>query len=469
MADAEFCDCLAASLGLLTRDVQATGLFKPFKLTLSPSPLPASLLEEICCLQPHFNALVDAISRDDGFLQDTLKRTFEADDFSRRLWDMYQKCLHLKNKPAVLSVLRNDYMMHCEGEKGQQSLGLKQVEINTIASAYLATAPDVVKFHRVTTAGSKGVQPHPCDSLNAMAEAFASAHRCYGKDSAVVLTVILNHESNLLDQRKLDAVLWERYQIRGIRLTLTQLYKMAKHGPAQELFVNGEEVSIVYYRSGYTDKHYYSPDDAEWAARLVMESSKAICIPSVGHHLAGTKKVQQVLASPGVLERFVDETIAKRMRAVFTGLYSLDLTPEGDKAAALALQDPRSFVLKPQKEGGGNNYFGEKMEAILRDLSGKKDREQYILMDLIRTPTHRVEVLIDGAVVKVEVVPEYSVFGIYLRSGEKVLVSSAVPHLVRSKTVGTTEGGVSNGTGFLDSLRTTSFEEYKAAVSLPQH
>lgn len=70
-------------------------------------------------------------------------------------------------------------------------------------------------------------------------------------------------------------------------------------------------------------------------------------------HLAGTKKVQQVLAAPGVLERFVTSPEdAASMRRVFAGLYALD--GEGAaEAVALGLADPGSYVLKPQREGKG--------------------------------------------------------------------------------------------------------------------
>lgn len=43
----------------------------------------------------------------------------------------------------------------------------------------------------------------------------------------------------------------------------------------------------------------------DWNTRLMMERSRAIKCPSAAIHLAGTKKVQQVLASPGALERSV--------------------------------------------------------------------------------------------------------------------------------------------------------------------
>ena len=63
----------------------------------------------------------------------------------------------------------------------------------------------------------------------------------------------------------------------------------------------------------------------DWTARLEMERSMAVKCPGVGGQLAGTKKVQQVLAEPGMLERFFsDPEEIKRIRDTFTGHYSLD-------------------------------------------------------------------------------------------------------------------------------------------------
>jgi glutathione synthase len=42
--------------------------------------------------------------------------------------------------------------------------------------------------------------------------------------------------------------------------------------------------------------------------------------------LAGTKKVQQTLATPGILEKFLtDPAKIDAVKEIFTGLYSLDL------------------------------------------------------------------------------------------------------------------------------------------------
>lgn len=60
---------------------------------------------------------------------------------------------------------------------------------------------------------------------------------------------------------------------------------------------SGSEVAVVYFRAGYAPRDYFGR--AEWDARLKLERSTAIKCPSIAYHLAGTKKVQQVLAQEG--------------------------------------------------------------------------------------------------------------------------------------------------------------------------
>ena len=58
----------------------------------------------------------------------------------------------------------------------------------------------------------------------------------------------------------------------------------------------------------------------------MIERSVAIKCPTIAYHLAGAKKIQQVLALPGAVERFIDDPITQRqIRDTFAGLYSLDL------------------------------------------------------------------------------------------------------------------------------------------------
>lgn len=88
----------------------------------------------------------------------------------------------------------------------------------------------------------------------------------------------------------------------------------------------------MYFRSGYEPNQY--PTDNEWEARYLVEKSMAVKCPSINYHLAGTKKVQQTLAKKGVVERFIsDQEKVKRIREIFTGLYSMDAnTDEGREA-----------------------------------------------------------------------------------------------------------------------------------------
>ena len=75
----------------------------------------------------------------------------------------------------------------------------------------------------------------------------------------------------------------------------------------------------------YNYKIYQYPTEREWDARLMMERSIAIKSPSIHYHLAGTKKVQQELAKPGQVEKFLGEKVQiDAVREIFTGLYSLD-------------------------------------------------------------------------------------------------------------------------------------------------
>jgi glutathione synthase len=117
---------------------------------------------------------------------------------------------------------------------------------------------------------------------------------------------------------------------------------------SDKLWIDGKkEVSVVYFRAGYTPVDYKT--DAEWAARALLERCSAIKCPSLGYQLAGTKKVcgrwtdqaagtsfphchlalwiqvQQALAGGQVLERFLSPTEAKTLRKLFTRLYPLGI------------------------------------------------------------------------------------------------------------------------------------------------
>ena len=51
-----------------------------------------------------------------------------------------------------------------------------------------------------------------------------------------------------------------------------------------------------------------------------------------------------------------------------------------------AIESPEKYVLKPQREGGGNNVYGADIKPFLENIKDSDERCAYILMDRIQPP-----------------------------------------------------------------------------------
>lgn len=279
-----------------------------------------------------------------------------------------------------------------------------------------------------------------------------------------------------------------RHSIGVIRLPFATLHEYATLSPTGTLLITHPSlthptpISVVYYRSGYTPTDY--PSQTQWSTRLLLERSTAIKCPTLALQLAGCKKVQQVLAAPCVLDQFLhvgstvsslspppiaslDLTHAAQLLTSFTSLYPLDDSEMGKKALSLAYGHPERFVLKPQREGGGNNIYRLDIPPFLDSLATKdlgknegepREREGYILMDLILPPEGMESIMVRAGEEKGskgEVVSELGVYGVMLfRKGDKgaeVLVNVTTGHLLRTKGKDSDEGGVAVGFSVIDS------------------
>jgi len=107
-------------------------------------------------------------------------------------------------------------------------------------------------------------------------------------------------------------------------------------------------------------------------------------------------------------------------------------------------------VLKPQREGGGNNLYGEEMSAALGTMSAA-ERASYILMERIVPPTHAVPLMREGELDGGECISELGVYGVFLGDGRQVLLNEQAGHLLRTKLSGVDEGGVCAGFAVLSS------------------
>jgi glutathione synthase len=66
------------------------------------------------------------------------------------------------------------------------------------------------------------------------------------------------------------------------------------------LFVQGNEVAVIYYRNGYSPDQFESEED--WQVRENLELNRAIKNSSVDTILVNFKKIQCALQSKAVLK-----------------------------------------------------------------------------------------------------------------------------------------------------------------------
>ncbi|GAQ79430.1 glutathione synthetase [Klebsormidium nitens] len=424
-------------------------------VSLLPTPFPRPLFEQAVEVAPIFNELVDKVSQDSEFLFSTLERARKTDSFTAGLLDIYRATLDKGIKEDIrLGLHRSDYMLD------KATGGLLQIELNTISSSFAALGTQVSRLHRhiVNRAGARSkLEPQNVPenaSFEAMTDGIAEAWRQYGDDEAVVLFVVQPAERNMYDQLWMADRLWDAHGIRSVRRTLTEIEKDGALDGDRTLSISGQRVSVVYFRAGYTPTDY--PSDTEWRARLLMEESSAVKCPSISYHLTGAKKIQQELARPGVLERFItNEKDAALLRRHFAGLWALE--GEGsEEIIEKAIADPEGFVLKPQREGGGNNIYGSDVPAKLQELQGTDGLAAYILMQRIFPPVKKSYLLRGGEWSQQDTLSELGIFGTYLRNGEKVVINQPAGHLLRTKTASSNEGGVAAGYGVIDSPYLTS-------------
>ncbi|CAM5999083.1 unnamed protein product [Sphagnum balticum] len=437
-------------------------MLAPF--TLFPSPFSSSHFHHAKHIQTHINTLMHNIAWDQQFLSSSLEKVIKVDDFTEKLYDIYLKVMKEGlSQSTGLGIFRSDYMMHDVDSHGQV-FEMKQVEMNAIAISFGSLSPIVAKIHRQMLAryGDESViqdlDSHlpPCLTPNSQAIGMITAWKKYGVSNAIILFVVERRSINISDQRWVEFALGDlRPDIKVLRRSFNDLNgKLSLKGNKQLFLDDKYEVAVIYYRTGYAPDDY-SNGESDWGLRLLMEQSKAIKCPTIQYHLSGVKKIQQIISKRDVLERFLaSEKEVDEVMQTFTGLWGLELGEEGDKAVQIALGQPERFVLKPQREGGGNNYYGQEIVDKLNEIGHTKEREAYILMELIRQPKIANYLMMpdrSSPLEPVNIVCELGIFGVIMGDGNKIDDNYEAGHVLRSKISGVGEGGVAAGFGALDS------------------
>jgi glutathione synthetase len=386
-------------------------------------------------------------------------------------------------QPLSLGLFRSDYMVHLDQTQNSKPQ-IRQVEFNTIASSFGGLSTRASKIHRHLFASHSYARltdsPLSLESLpeskaaSGLAKGLAQGHQAYltttaGARDVCIIFVVQANERNIFDQKHIENELVDVHHIPVFRVVFDTILSETSIDPRTHALlypdpISGRtfEVSVLYYRAGYSPSEYQSESD--WHARRELERTRAIKCPSVLTQLAGMKKVQQVLAAPSSthLKRFLpyaSESATAAIQRTFAPMYPLDSSAAGQQGRSLAIDErtARRFVLKPQREGGGNNVY---RSAIPGFLSQRPEREwdAYILMEMIEPPAQRNAIIRDGGEVVEEggVICELGVYGTCLWSQEgdgrlQVLHNETAGYLLRTKGDQSEEGGVAAGFGALDS------------------
>ena len=136
-------------------------------------------------------------------------------------------------------------------------------------------------------------------------------------------------------------------------------------------------------------------------------------------------------------------------------MFALD-NPESNETQEIieqAMKSPEDFVLKTQREGGGNNYFGNDIPYI---LSNTDNLSQYSLMRKINPKEFEGVFLRKNKVYTSKCVSEIGIFGTLLvkhndnDEDNEIVNNKDTGFLLRTKGSGTNEGGVYGGYSFID-------------------
>lgn len=426
---------------------KADGEVTHLPCSLVPWKAPVEFVNETEELTSLTSLLYHRVAQDDDFLHSELEQARLADDFIDRLFRAKEK--ERSGKPA-LYLNRNDCMPATVSGGG---IWPKQVEMNLMASALGEASSVVWRMHRFVGQEKSWVLKENKAGQN-LAGGLADAYRRMNAEG-VILFLIPVGEVSVFDQRILETRLVEEHGLPTKRATLGELGERGELR-GDDLYFDGHKVSIAYFRTGYAPYHYLG--ELEWKARDLLEASSAVSVPSARTQLANTKLIQLVLSQTEVLEHYLSPEEAARVARSCVTFTKLD-EAFGDSGATgreVALQNPDDWVLKPHREGGGNNFFGEQLVSELKRMS-EAEAAAFILMEKIRQPVFDSVRMVDGVAIPCRCFTELGFFSTSYFEGGSLdpAFLKTEGYLLRTKDESMDEGLVLGGFSFLDSLLLT--------------
>lgn len=269
-------------------------------ITLFPTPIPKESFTRAQEVQKLFHELyINVITQDKEWFLSILGELSKHDaDFTGKLFEVYQK---LKNiQPLSLGLFRSDYMVH------QDTNEIKQIEFNTVSVSFGGLSTKIGQLHQYLNGSGQYDNKYNykyyddeeeipvSPSIKELAQGLADGNYYYNNghnnSSTIVLFIVQPNERNSFDQRHVEYALFNNHGIRSVRLTLEEVEDHVTISQ-DKLYIKStmDEVSVVYYRSGYAPSDYEINPTKTWNARLLLEDTLAIKCPSVLTQLSGTK------------------------------------------------------------------------------------------------------------------------------------------------------------------------------------
>ena len=429
--------------GLLQKNPHGQLVHAPFSLT--PYRLPTALISQLQIHTQWSSLLFWKVAQNSDFLREILEPTAKVDEFVRFLLSLIP---NEKRQDQQLLINRNDFLFERKENGELQPL---QVEFNTISASFAHLSERVTSLHQQLQQENilKG-SPLLHDAIVGFASGIKETIENLGWQDAALLMLVQPKERNWFDQMGLFAALCKR-GVTVVRASLAEVHDRGKLKNG-DLWVGPQRIGVVYFRAGYSPGDLH--DEESRSARRMMEASSAVLVPEASMQLAGTKKIQQVLVGSGVLSQFVPESVGEQLKAYFAMMFGLEEEVEGRTAREFLAANAEQYVLKPQREGGGNNVYGAEIRDFLTSLPTNEDRA-WIAMKRIEAETTESLLVVQEQAQYHQCISELGIFGLLRAQSGDLRINMPVGHLVRTKASNVNEGGVVAGYAGLNSLIST--------------
>jgi len=433
-----------------TLEESGRNLYEVFPVSFTSVPIPRATFDHLRALNKIQNHLWMKISSDTDFLLEQTKELEKDDEFVGQLTSLLRKVKDSKTaQTATLAITRNDFI----ADKSRQFL---QVEFNMIAAGMGPICDNHAKtmYHMGKALEDAGVDESDflyADSDEFLAKAMESAWRYYGNQESIIV-MICNREKSAYEQFSQSKNLAER-GIRLVRYSFEDLVQAADFDEETGIFkIFGREVALFYFREGFIPQHY---TDSAWAIREKIELSKSIKCPNVAQQIVNMKYYQYVINQQATWDRFGLGDHFETIRKFFCDLYLFsDFNSEKSDMKNYIENNGGydSWVLKPQLEGGANNYFGDEIRHVVEE-SSLEHLQSCVLMrkidSITRTNIHNKWNRIDVR----DSIDEIGVFYFMLVDAAKVISEDHGSAIVRTKITGVNEGGITKNFAVINSLK----------------